>query len=444
MKRKEEAVAWIKSLRPFGYKPGTERMVWMLERLDHPERHLKFIHIAGTNGKGSNVALLAAMLREGGYTVGSYISPHVTEYASRISYNGEIIAEEALLSIANRLKELADELAGTDLGMPTEFEILTMTAILYFARFTHPDVVLWETGLGGLYDSTNVVYPILTLITNVAFDHMRILGDTLAMIAEQKAGIIKPGVPVITGVEGGEALPVIEAKARKMHASLYRLGKDFHISDPILTPEAQSFTFQGPFHTYRGLELGLKGVHQFANAATALMAIELLQTYYAFYFDEEAIRKGLAEAFNPGRLEQVFEKPIILLDGAHNPHGMRAVARSIPKLYAYRNMTLLLSIMQDKAAEEMLDAILPLAHRAVVTRAKNHRAMDPRQLAEKIRGKKEGIPIYIVEEADEAAKEALRITEKEDLLLVTGSLYLLESIREGLLKEIGLKVGGRD
>lgn len=443
MKTKQEAVAWIKSLRPFGYKPGTERMEWMLEQLGHPERNLKFIHIAGTNGKGSNVAILASILRESGYDVGTYISPHVTEYLSRISYNGEVIVEEAFLSIAHTLKELADALAETEMGAPTEFEILTMTAILYFARYTYPDIVIWETGLGGLHDSTNVVYPLISIITNVAFDHMRILGNTLAEIAAQKAGIIKAGVPVVTGVEAEEALQVIEEKAAEKRSTLYRLGRQFTIEDPMIDHEEQTFTFRSPFHTYHGLSLGLKGVHQFANAATALMAIELLGTYYAFYFEEDAIRRGLLKAENPGRLEEVGEHPTILLDGAHNPHGMRALAESIPELYSYRRMILLLSIMQDKLVDEMLEAILPLTHVVVVTRAKNQRAMEPERLAEKIRGKNADLPIYIIEEPEEAVVEAHRMAEEEDLLLITGSLYLIESVRERLNWEIARKADAR-
>ncbi|CCQ97439.1 FolC bifunctional protein [[Clostridium] ultunense Esp] len=444
MKNRQEAVDWIKSLRPFGYKPGTDRMVRMLERLNHPERQLKFVHIAGTNGKGSNVAFLASIFRENGYDVGTYISPGNTTYLSRIAYNGEEIQEGALVEIATTLKELADELALTEEGAPTEFEILTMIAILYFARYTYPDLVIWETGLGGLHDSTNVVYPLISLITNVAFDHMHILGNTLGEIAFQKAGIIKPGVPVVTGVNGGEAGRVIEEQAKEKRASIYRLGEEFRILDPVMNHERQTFTFQSPFRELKGLDLGLKGEHQFANAATALMAAELLRTYFAFHLEEEGIRKGLAKAANPGRMEVVNRHPLILLDGAHNPHGMRAVAHSIPALYSYRKMILLLSIMQDKLADEMLQALIPLAHTVVVTRARNKRALDPEQLAEKIRNINPRMPIYIVEEPTEAVKSALHLTEKEDLLFITGSLYLLESIRDELEREIAMKVGDID
>src|SRR5690606_20084653 len=198
--RYEEAVEWITGLVPFGIRPGLARVEAMLDTLGRPERRLKVVHVAGTNGKGSTSALLAAVLRQCGYVTGTFNSPYISRYSDRIRVNGEDIPDGVLVEIANMLKPMADELAESELGPPTMFEITTVLAFVYFARYAYPDVVVMETGLGGLLDSTNVVVPIASIITNVRHDHMDILGDRLADIARQKAGIIKPGVPVISGV----------------------------------------------------------------------------------------------------------------------------------------------------------------------------------------------------------------------------------------------------
>jgi len=432
MQTAKEAVQWIRSLKTFGFKPGNDRMIWMLERLKHPERRLKFVHIAGTNGKGSNVAFLSTVLQSCGYEVGTYISPHVTTYLSRISLNGKEIDEASLVDICNRLKPMAEELAETPLGSPTEFEILTMAAILYFANYSYPDIVIWETGLGGRFDSTNVVHPILSMITNVGLDHIHILGDTIEKIAWDKAGIIKSGVPVITAVEDESAFNVIEEIAREKRTKVYRLGRDFAIENEKMNQEDQSFTFVGPFRRYEEIHLGLKGVHQFKNAATSMMALELLRQYFAFLIDEEPLREGMLKAINPGRLEVVSREPLVVMDGAHNPHGTKVIAESVPRLFQYKNCVLILSIMQDKLMDEMLDHLLPLADQVVVTRAKTPRAAQPTILAEKIMSKNPQVSIYIEEEPIDAVKKALSLAKAEDLVLVAGSLYLIESIRADL------------
>lgn len=430
MQSVHDAQNWLQSLKPFGYKPGNERMLWMLERLGHPERRLKFIHIAGTNGKGSNVAFLSSVLRTSGYDVGAYISPHITTYWSRISYNGIEIEGDALLAISRTLEPLVEELAVTELGSPTEFEVLTTIAIVYFAQHTYPDIVLWETGLGGRFDSTNVVHPLLTIITNVGLDHTKILGDTLAQIAWDKAGIIKGGVPVITAVEDEEAYQVIADIASEKRAKVYRLGGAFDYSDAVMNTDGQRFTFRGPYRDYRDISLGLRGLHQFKNAATSMMALEILRQSYAFQIEAEDIATGMADTMHPGRLEVVSEAPLIVLDGAHNAHGTGVVSASIPQLYRYRELTLVLSIMEDKPVDAMLDDLLPLAHQVIITRANNPRALTPVALQQKIISKNPQLPIYIVEEPIAALDKALAITTADDLLLIAGSLYLIETIRE--------------
>lgn len=436
-----DALSWVQGLQSVGYKPGNKRMLWMLERLDYPERRLKFIHIAGTNGKGSNVAFLSSVLRSSGYEVGAYISPHVTTYLSRITVNGVDIEEQVFLELCQLLKPLVEELTATELGSPSEFEVFTVIAILYFARYTYPDIVLWETGLGGRTDSTNVVHPILTIITNVTYDHTKMLGDTLEQIAWDKAGIIKGGVPVITAVEDEGAYQVIENIAKEHRAKVYRLGRDFHIRDTEMTSNTQNFTFQGPFRDYQGVELGLKGIHQFNNAATSLMVLEMLRQFYAILIDEENVLDGYRNAIHPGRLEVVSRDPLIVYDGAHNAAGAKMVAQSVPQLFTYDKLTLVTSIMQDKAITDMLEYLVPLAEQIVITKADNPRAADPDVIKEKIINKNPQLPIYIVEEPIEAVKKAMTISNKTDMILIAGSLYLIESLRNELSKLTELRAG---
>ncbi|KHF33539.1 Folylpolyglutamate synthase [Paenibacillus sp. P1XP2] len=209
-----EAADWINGLIPFGIRPGMARIEKMMEMLGHPHRRLKFIHVAGTNGKGSTCAFLTRVLLQSGYTVGTYTSPYITKFTNRFQYNGEDIPEETLLMLANRLYPIVEEIAATELGSPTMFEVSTALAILYYAEECVPDIVVWETGLGGRLDVTNIVYPVVSVITNIGMDHTDILGDTVEQIAFEKAGIIKPGVPVVSCVQQPEAIEVCAKRRR--------------------------------------------------------------------------------------------------------------------------------------------------------------------------------------------------------------------------------------
>jgi dihydrofolate synthase/folylpolyglutamate synthase len=218
----DEAVEWIVNLVSHGIKPGLTLMELLMEKLDHPERRLKFIHVAGTNGKGSTCAFLTQALMTFGYDVGTFTSPYIEKFTNRIQYNGRNIEEETLLELANRLKPLVDEVALSEFGQPSMFEVCTALALLYFGKTTYPDYVVWETGLGGRLDSTNIVTPVVTVITNIGHDHMEILGDSIAAVAAEKAGIIKPGVPVVCTAELPEAVEVIAETARSRKSTLYQ------------------------------------------------------------------------------------------------------------------------------------------------------------------------------------------------------------------------------
>lgn len=438
----DEAVAWISGLAPVvGIKPGLERMELLLERLGHPHRRLRFIHVAGTNGKGSVCALLASVLRQSGYDVGLFTSPYLTSFADRIDYNGQAMPEDAIVRLANRLKPLSDELASSEWGPLTAFELTTAMAILYYATVTFPDYVVWETGLGGRLDVTNVVTPVISVITNVGHDHMDLLGPAISDIAREKAGIIKSGVPVVSTVLQPEAAAIVRETAAARKATLYQLGDQFSYEAGAAGDASQSFSFTDTFRRLDDLELGLAGPHQLMNASAALMAIDVLRTYYALIVDEEQLREGLRGAFWPGRLELVSREPRILLDGAHNPEGMAALAEALRSLYAYSKLNVLIAMMPNKNHEDTLRHILPMVNTLVVTEPDHHRKMAADELASVARNTAlaAGGPAAIIVEPDwRRALDTIQSlaaadAEAEPLTLVTGTLYLIADVRSWLV-----------
>ncbi|HZG72478.1 MAG TPA: folylpolyglutamate synthase/dihydrofolate synthase family protein, partial [Chondromyces sp.] len=267
----EEALEWIHGRLRMGIKPGLKRMEWMMERLGNPERHLKTIHVGGTNGKGSTVTHLRSILQEAGYEVGTFTSPYIEIFNERISVNGQPVSDEEIVELANVIKPLAEEMDNTDFGGPTEFEIITAMAIVYFARIHPVDVAIFEVGLGGRFDSTNIIHPLVSIITNIGMDHMQFLGDSIEEIAMEKAGIIKSGVPVITAVKQPEAFQVIENKAKEKRTAVYSLGNQFTKEWLSSLPQGEKFHFQSVYGEYQELQTGLNGLHQTDNAALAVM-----------------------------------------------------------------------------------------------------------------------------------------------------------------------------
>jgi len=438
--RYEEAVEWITGLVPFGIRPGLARVEAMLEKLGRPERRLKVVHVAGTNGKGSTSALLAAVLRQCGYVTGTFNSPYIIRYSDRIRVNGEDIPDGVLVEIANMLKPMADELAESELGPPTMFEITTVLAFVYFARYAYPDVVVMETGLGGLLDSTNVVVPIASIITNVGHDHMDILGDRLADIARQKAGIIKPGVPVISGVRQPEALAEIRSAAEAKKSKLYLMGREFGAEPVALRPDRCEFHFRGPFRRLDNLRVPLAGAHQIENAALAVMTLEVLRQYYAFIVEDDDLRAGLLQARWPGRLETVPGRPKVLLDGAHNPEGAEALAAAIRQLYGKRKVRLMLGMLAGKNHSDYLRHILPIVDTLIVTQPDFRKAFDAGGLA-KLAGElkpqlgKPGLDILVEPDWRKALELLRQAAGPRDLAVATGSLYLVSDVRSALLDE---------
>ncbi|MED0755938.1 bifunctional folylpolyglutamate synthase/dihydrofolate synthase [Aneurinibacillus thermoaerophilus] len=424
----EQALSWLAGLERFSVRPGLERMEYMMERLGHPERRLKFIHIAGTNGKGSTAAFLQSILRKAGHEVGLFVSPYVVSFHERIQHNGEPIAPEDLLALIERIRPIVEEMKDAACGAPTEFEVVTALALLYFATVSYPDIVVWETGLGGRLDSTNIVHPLACIITNVGFDHMNILGGDLHAIAREKAGIIKNGVPVITGKMSEEALEVIESVARERKASLYREGKEYE-AVRIRKGDKEILDFSGTFGIYNRCELGLVGEHQMHNAAVAVMALQVLSNYFALYVEEEHIRTGLREAKWPGRFEKLAENPDVILDGAHNVDGVKALTKTLQDYYPGQKVSLVFSALVDKNYTEMAELLAPLCKQVWVTKTDHPRAAEPEALANAFRTARPDLHIYAITEWQEAWRRALHTVHEQDVLLVAGSLYFISDIR---------------
>jgi len=436
MQTYEEARDWIVNLIPFGIRPGLERIRLLLEAFGHPERRLKFIHVAGTNGKGSVCAYLTSVLRACGYDVGTFTSPYITKFTNRFQYNGEDIPEETLLQLANELKPHVDAIAATELGSPTMFEVSTALALLYYGKIAYPDYVVWETGLGGRLDVTNVVTPVVSVITNVGHDHMDILGDSLEQIAAEKAGIIKPGVPVVSAVTQPEVVHVIQSAAEANKSTLYLHGEQFAVSALDVSEQEQRFRFDGLFRTIEPLAITLSGAHQRINAAVAVMTLEVLRQYYALIVEDDALYEGLRSTAWPGRLELVSETPRLLLDGAHNPEGMETLAAALQdkEAYRYKKLHLMIGMLGNKNHRDALRHILPIVDTLIVTEPDYRRKLDASEL-HRVAASIPGCPTSTIVEPDWRRALALlqSRTQEEDLAVVAGTLYLIADVRSRVL-----------
>ena len=424
MKTFAEALEWLDGLRKFGIKPGLERMNWLLARLEHPERRLKTIHVAGTNGKGSTVQFLCQILMEAGHEVGTFMSPHVQHATDRIAVNGRPIAEETFLEIANQVRPVVEELAETEFGEATEFEVMTLIAIVYFAKKAFPDVVIFEVGLGGRLDSTNIIHPMVSIITNVHKDHTDILGETLEEIAREKAGIIKTGVTVITAAEG-VGLEVIQKTAKDRRAKCYRLGQDFFYENVSSEADGERFDFKSPWSRKEKLHIRLKGEHQIKNAALALMAIEYLYFFFGLHVEMEHIQLGLLHACFPARFEEMRRKPTVVFDGAHNPEAAKQLAATVADRFSDRPIHIVFAALKNKDVKTMIANLEKVADEITFTSFLHPNAHDAETLASfsTLTNKK------VVGDARNAIQQALQHASDQTVIVVTGSLYFLSEVR---------------
>ncbi len=422
----KEALEWIHSLLKFGIKPGLKRVEWLLKRTGNPERKITCIHIAGTNGKGSTVEYIRSIMNEAGYSVGTFTSPYLISFNERVALNSVPIADEELLHYARLLKPLVEEVSLTELGSPTEFEVITVISLLYFAD-KQPDIVIYETGLGGLYDSTNVITPILSLITNIGFDHMGILGETLKEIAFQKAGIIKHKVPVITTADQTEAREVIDRKAKEMNAENYFLDRDFSVVHLESTHNGERFIYtDSEDHIGVEFEISMMGTHQIKNAGLAVAAIKYLTRSHKFDIPLSTLTDGLRKANWAGRFEKVSHSPDIIIDGAHNEQGVAALKQTLINHYGSKRIFLLFAALEDKAYATMMQDLVSVVYEACFTTFDFPRAASAEQLLrESPLENSYSIPSW--REALQHLKEQL---QEDDILIITGSLYFISEIRK--------------
>ncbi|OLN23495.1 bifunctional folylpolyglutamate synthase/dihydrofolate synthase [Domibacillus antri] len=428
METYEEALSWIHGRLRTGMKPGLARMEWMMEKLNHPERRLKAVHIGGTNGKGSTTSMLRSILQEAGYEVGTFTSPYIEQFNERISVNGQSISDDDITVLANKIRILADEMEDMPFGGPSEFEIITAMAFYYFAFVRPVDIVLFEVGLGGRLDSTNIVHPVLSIITTIGMDHIQFLGDSLADIAFEKAGIVKSGIPVITAVHQPEALDVIKRTVQEKKAALYLEGRDFNGTWTASTTGGEQFQFDSPFSKHDRLETGLAGLHQVKNAALAVMAADYLRVFYSFLIEKEHVEFGLKNTRWPGRFETLSENPLIIADGAHNEEGIKALTDTIKSRFPDKKITILFAAMKDKPLGNMIDELKSAADLLYFAPFSFPRA-----------AQKEDYEPFASEKASVVESYAAWIRNfkervlKDEVLVITGSLYFISDVKNQLI-----------
>ena len=416
----EEALAFVHG-RPRLRKASTlKRMQQFLTELGNPQTKIQAVHVAGTNGKGSTIAFLTSLLGQEGRQVGTFTSPFITRFNERIAVNGQPISDEAVVHLVTQVRPVVEKMDQTELGGPLEFEIVTAMMFLYFAQ--HPvDVVLVEVGIGGLYDSTNVFTPLVSVITNVGWDHMALLGNTLPEIAQQKAGIIKPHVPVVTGVQASEALTVIKRVVNEQHAPLMVLDDDFKLTgDPA--------DFESNDCHVSNIKSGLLGVYQLKNLAVAIQAAVVLSRQRGWKLSADQIRRASLQARWPGRMEIMQQEPLVVLDGAHNLPGVQALKQSLQTYWQDRTIHILAAILDDKLFQPMIDELLTIPNaQLTLTNFQNplHRqVVQPGELVAN-----EARQINYEANWRTALRQLIKQANPRDVVIITGSLYFVSEVR---------------
>ena len=440
-----QTLDYLFGLQRFGIKLGLTNITTLLKHLGNPHEGLPAVHIAGSNGKGSTAAFLASMLGQAGLRVGLYTSPHLVDFSERIRVQGVPIAMEKVVQFTEVIREAVESLmqegelslAANSQAPPkdfdpekatiTFFEFTTAMAFLYF-REAQAEVVVLETGLGGRLDATNVIDPVLSLITPISLEHQQYLGKTLVQIAAEKGGIIKPGRPLLTSSRQPRVIALLRQRCRDLNSPFYVWREDFTAKQQA----PQVINFNGRLHRWSGLRLGLSGGHQMVNASLALAASEVLMES-GFRIQEDQIRRGCEQVSWPGRLELIGQNPGILLDGAHNPAATRVLKKALQEGFPRRRLILVVGIMADKDMAKMLADLIPPADFIILTRPKMDRAASLerlRQLAYAYRK-----PFAENADVGQALDQALAMAGREDLVLVSGSLFTVGEARAHLVEK---------
>jgi dihydrofolate synthase / folylpolyglutamate synthase len=423
----DHAIQWLSSFDTYGWMFGLERINYLMERLGNPQQQLKTIHVAGTNGKGSVCKYIMSILQSAGYTTGLYISPHVERFSERIVVNNKEISEEEISALIKEMQPVVEEMKRNG-NTPTFFEIVTALAFLYFKNRKVEYAVI-EVGLGGRFDATNVITPLVSVITNITLEHTNILGNDIASIAFEKAGVIKEHVPVVTAAIKN-ARDVIETIALERNAPIIFINKPMWKRLSHKTNH-QEFFIQGAFKDYT-VKTSMLGMHQGENIAVAIAAIERLQMNGVYIADNDIV-DGIAAASHPGRMEILSEKPLILLDGAHNPDGMMMLAKTLKEDFSYKRLLLIIGVLKDKDINQMLSTIVPLADVIIVTKSTNPRAYDPLLLKQKIEKIDTHKEVCVTASVPQAVDFAKSNVQRKDLICVSGSLFTVGEARRYLL-----------
>ena len=418
----EETLAYIHNVKWMGSKPGLSRTRELLKNLGNPEKKLKFVHVAGTDGKGSTSSYIAKVLQKAGYKTGLYTSPYIIKFNERMQINGQMIPDEDLIRLTQRIKPFADAMQDS----PTEFEIITALGFLWFCE-NKCDIVVLEVGMGGELDSTNVIdTPEVAVLTSMGFDHTAFLGPTMTDIANAKAGIIKENGTVVSYGSNVEADIVFRNKCKEKNC-------DFHECnfDELKIQSSDLFGNKFDYKQYKGVEISLAGAFQPKNAALAIEAVEQLRKK-GYSISDENIYEGLKEVYWPGRFEVLMKNPVFILDGAHNPHGMQAAVDSLKLVEKNNKFVVIMGVMADKEVDKMVDLLIPISDKFFTVRPNNPRAMDALQLAELIvsRGGKAESTI----DTDEAVKKVVEYAGDNGRIVALGSLYFSSDVRNSCIK----------
>lgn len=422
----KEVISYIGVNRGKGPKVSLDRMKWLMDQLGHPEKKSKFIHIAGTNGKGSTSAFLFSILREAGLQVGLFVSPHLEKINERIRINDTLITDEEFQIYTEKVAKAVDQF---EEKVKTEhyfaFEILTAVAFCYFADKS-PDIVILETGIGGRLDSTNVITtPEMSVITSIGIDHIGLLGDTVEDIAREKVDILKAGGQMVSGPVPESVREVMDEHAQLVGGQIEYIDRQ-SIQMTDIASDHQTFAYQGggPFTIH------MMGPHQVENACVALKASQLLADK-GWPLNDEIITKGLAKGFWPGRFEKIHENPLVYLDGAHNLPGVEKLMETIRIQFPSQKFTFVIGMMRDKQFEDMIELSLPLAEKYLVTSPDEQRGFDAEEIAAWLRDEKH-VEAIALPSVDEIKNYIEKVAHPDEIIIQFGSLYLVGALRAAL------------
>jgi dihydrofolate synthase/folylpolyglutamate synthase len=416
----EKSIDWLYSFEKFGIKLGLDRINYICKKLGNPQDNLKIIHVGGTNGKGSVCGFLQSILTLNGYKVGVYLSPHLQRFSERFLIDGDEISKDDIVVLVEKIKPIIDEMIKNK-NIPTFFEIVTAIAFQYF-NDKKVDFAIIEVGLGGRFDATNIVKPMVSVITNVSLDHQDRLGKKIEEISFEKAGIIKKNVPIITATNG-KALSVIKKITKEKKTQITVIDKSSWEKTQG-GPVWQEFLINGLLKNYK-VKTKMTGKFQGENIAITIATIEFLQMN-GVYITEESITKGIEKTSIVGRMEIVSFEPIVILDGAHNIAAMEVLKNTLADDFIYEKLIIIIGILVDKNAQEMLDIITPISNIIVVTKSQNKRACDPLKLKEMINKK----DVIIKDNVSSSIDYALKVAAKKDLICITGSLFTVGEAKD--------------